>query len=87
MLVARGGLSGRLPLRNGGLIKPERQVATPLQASLVDRPVPDPTASLRNVVAAAGIMLEGHVQERDGLAFAGLPCLAPRTDAHYPQNL
>ena len=70
-----------LPPGQGILIEPERQVATPLQASLVGRPVLDPVASLRDAMAAGGIMLEGHARERNGLTAAGLLASAPCTNA------
>ena len=80
--LAAGFASPRcLPPAQSILIEPERQVAKPLQASLVGRPVLDPVADLRDAMAAGGTMLEGHAPEPNGLAAAGLLAPVPCNNA------
>ena len=59
-LPARRGPARRLPLGNRGLVQPEREIATPLQPSLVGRPVLDAVPGPRDAMAAGMVMLEGQ---------------------------
>src|SRR3954449_7211085 len=81
-LAAGRGPPWRLPSSQGGLVQPEGQVTAPLQASLVDRPVLDAIAGLRDAVTARGIVLERHARDRNGSAAAGPPAPAPGGSLH-----
>src|SRR3954471_11860271 len=81
-LAAGRGPLWRLPSSQGSLVQPEGQVTAPLQASLVDRPVLDPIAGLRDAVTARGVVLERHARDRTASAAAVPPAPAPGTSLH-----
>jgi len=74
-LPARGGPAWRLPPGNRPLVQPEREIASPLQPSLVGRPVLDAILSPRNVVTAAAVMFE---RQGVGSPVGGPASLLPR---------
>ena len=77
-LVARHAPTRCSPPDRRRFLDPKRQVSPPTQSRLVGRPIRDPVARLRNVVAARGVVLERHRKNIPAPPGSGYP------DIHAP---